>query len=228
MTQTIRVDHIGREAVPIIVIDNFVARPELLAGDASMLGFAPMGPHYPGVRAVVPPALVKRFVDPLEGVIADVFGVRDCVVVDALYSLVTTMPDALTPIQRLPHFDGVEPERLALLHFLGRGENGGTAFYRHRSTGFERVTAARHPAYTQRLESEISTQGMPDPAYISGDTDLFEEIAVYEGMYNRALLYPSNVLHCARIPDGVPHTTNPDAGRLTVNTFLMGVSTREV
>jgi Family of unknown function (DUF6445) len=222
MTQNIRVDHIGHEAVPIVVIDDFVARPELLASDAAMLGFVPMGPHYPGVRAVVPPALVKRFVDPLERVIAEVFGVRAFDVIDALYSLVTTSPDALTPIQRLPHFDGVEPERLALLHFLGRGENGGTAFYRHRSTGFERITAARHAAYTNALEKELAAQGMPDPAYISGDTDLFQEIAVYGGTYNRALLYPSNVLHCARISEAVPFTTNPDAGRLTVNTFLMG------
>lgn len=222
MTHTTRVDHIGREAVPVVVIDDFVARPEYLANDAAMLGFVPMGPHYPGVRAVVPPALVKRFVDPLEGLIADAFGVRDCDVIDALYSLVTTSPADLTPIQRLPHFDGVEPERLALLHFLGRGENGGTAFYRHRSTGFERVTAARHAVYTDALEAELSKSGMPNPAYISGDTDLFEEIAVYEGCYNRALLYPSNVLHCARIPETVPLSTNPDAGRLTVNTFLIG------
>jgi Family of unknown function (DUF6445) len=222
MTQTIRIDHIGHEAVPVVVIDDFVARPELLAGDAAMLSFVPMGPHYPGVRAVVPPALVKRFVEPLETVIADVFGVRAFDVIDALYSLVTTVPDALTPIQRLPHFDGVEPERLALLHFIGRGNNGGTAFYRHRATGFERVTAARHPTYTQSLENELSTSGMPDPAYIVGNTELFEEIAVYEGAYNRALLYPSNVLHCARIPDTVLLTTDPDAGRLTVNTFLMG------
>lgn len=228
MTQTIRVDHIGREAVPVIVIDEFVARPELLAGDAAMLGFVPMGPHYPGVRAVVPPALVKRFVDPLASVIEDVFGVRDCTVIDALYSLVTTPPAELTPIQRLPHFDGVEPERLALLHFLGRGNNGGTAFYRHRATGYERVTAARHPDYTKQLEQEIAEGGMPDPAYISGDTDLFEEIAVYEGAYNRALLYPSNALHCARIPATMPLTTLPEAGRLTVNTFLMGTTSIQV
>ena len=224
MTQRIQIDHIGHEAVPIVVIDDFVARPELLANDAAMLSFAPMGVHYPGVRAVVPPVLVKRFVHPLADLIADVFGVRECEVIDALYSIVTKSPGDLAPIQRLPHFDGVEPERLALLHFLGRGDNGGTAFYRHRETGFERVTAARYPAYKQSLESELSTCGMPSAAYISGDTDLFEEVAVYEGVYNRALLYPSNALHCARIPATLTLDQTPEAGRLTVNTFLMGAS----
>jgi Family of unknown function (DUF6445) len=222
MTQIIRIERIGREGVPVVVIDDFVPRPELLADDAAMLGFAPMGVHYPGVRAVVPPVLVRRFVEPLAPLIAEVFGVRDCTVVDALYSLVTTPPDALTPIQRLPHFDGVEPERLALLHYLGRDERGGTALYRHRATGFETVTAARLPEYERSLASEIAEGGVPDAAYIDGDTDLFEEIALFEGRYNRAILYPSNALHCAHIPDGLALSADPATGRLTVNTFLIG------
>ncbi len=222
MTQIIRIERIGREGVPVVVIDDFVPRPELLADDAAMLGFAPMGVHYPGVRAVVPPVLVRRFVEPLAPLIAEVFGVRDCVVVDALYSLVTTLPEVLTPIQRLPHFDGVEPERLALLHFLGGAQGSGTAFYRHRATGFETVTAVRLPDYERELEREIGARGVPDAAYIAGDTDLFEAIALFEGRYNRAILYPTNTLHCARIPDDLTLSADPATGRLTVNTFLMG------
>jgi Family of unknown function (DUF6445) len=222
MVQQISIERIGHEGVPVVVIDNFVPRPELLADDAAMLGFAPMGVHYPGVRAVVPPALVRRFVDPLAPLIEDIFGVRDCAVVDALYSLVTTPPEALSPIQRLPHFDGVEPERLALLHFLDGASNSGTAFYRHRATGFERVTAARLPDYEQALATEIRMNGLPGPAYIAGDTTQFYEVAVFEGRYNRALLYPSNALHCARIAANATLSADPETGRLTVNTFLMG------
>jgi hypothetical protein len=222
MAQQVSIERIGREGVPVVVIDDFVPRPDSLAEDAAMLGFAPMGVHYPGVRAVVPPALVRRFVEPLALLIADVFGVHDCTVIDALYSLVTTSPSALTPIQRLPHFDGVEPERLALLHYLSRNDGGGTALYRHRATGFETVTADRLQAYQAKLENEIVVGGIPDAAYIAGDTDIFEEIAVFEGRYNRAILYPSNALHCARITDDQNFSSNPAAGRLTVNTFLMG------
>ena len=222
MDQIISVERIGRESVPVVVIDSFVAHPEVLADDAAMLRFAPMGVHYPGVRALVPPALVSRFVEPLAPLIADVFGVRDCAVTDALYSLVTMLPSTLTPIQRLPHFDGVEPERLALLHFLGREARGGTAFYRHRATGYETVTAARLGDYEQSLKGEVRTHGIPDAAYIDGDTAMFEQIAVFEGRYNRALLYPSNALHCAHIPEGLTLSDDPGVGRLTVNTFLMG------
>jgi Family of unknown function (DUF6445) len=222
MEQVVTVERIGRERIPVVVIDGFVPRPELLADDAAMLSFAPMGVHYPGVRAVVPPMLVSRFVEPLTRWIAEVFDVQACMVVDAFYSLVTTPPDALAPIQRLPHFDGVEPERLALLHFLGRGENGGTAFYRHCTTGFETVTAARLAEYERALEDDVNAHGIPDAAYIAGDTAIFEQVAVFEGRYNRALLYPSNALHCAHIPDDLTLSDDPEVGRLTVNTFLMG------
>ena len=222
MAQQISVERIGHEGVPVVVIDAFVTRPEMLADDASMLGFAPMGAHYPGIRAVVPPALVRRFVEPLAPLILEVFGVQGCTVIDALYSLVTTPPEALTLIQRLPHFDGVEPERLALLHFLGGSAGSGTAFYRHRETGFETVTAARLPDYERTLESEMRAHGTPDAGYIDGDTVVFEEIAFFEGCFNRALLYPSNALHCARIPVGQTLSPDPATGRLTVNTFLMG------
>ena len=222
MTQQISIERIGREGVPVVVFDTFVARPELLVDDASMLGFAPMGVHYPGVRAIVPQALVKRFVDPLAPLIEEVFGLRACAVLDALYSLVTMPPDGLTPIQRLPHFDGVEPERLALLHFLTEAPASGTAFYRHRATGFETVTAARLLEYEPTLAEEIRRDGVPDASYIKGDTALFEEVAVFEGRYNRALLYPSNALHCARIPDDMVFSADIETGRLTVNTFLSG------
>ncbi len=222
MAQVVTVERIGRENVPIVVIDDFVARPDLLADDAAMLGFATMGVHYPGVRAVVPPVLVRRFVEPLAPLITEVFGARDCEVIDALYSLVTTPPLALTPIQRLPHFDGVEPERLALLHYLGGAPGSGTALYRHRATGFETVTAARLLDYERMLDSEVQAYGIPDAAYIDGDTDLFEQIALFEGRYNRAILYPSNALHCARIPEDIILSADPTIGRLTVNTFLIG------
>jgi Family of unknown function (DUF6445) len=222
MAQQFSIERVGREGTPVVVIDDFVPRPKLLENDAAMLGFAPMGVHYPGVRAVVPPVLVRRFVEPLTPLIAQVFGVRDYAVVDALYSLVTTPPEALAPIQRLPHFDGVEPERLALLHFLGGALGSGTAFYRHRATGFETVTAARLPDYERELECEVTASGIPQAAYIDGDSDLFEQIALFEARYNRAILYPSNALHCARIPEDQTFSADPAIGRLTVNTFLMG------
>ncbi len=212
----------GAEREPVVVIDGFAADPDRLIGDASFLAFRPIGPHYPGIRAEVPPAMLDDLLMPLGPVIAEVFGEPATEVIDAYYSLVTTRPAELAPIQRLPHFDGVERERLALLHYLARDERSGTAFYRHRSTGFETVGADRLSAYRTALDSDLRREGMPPPDYIAGDTPIFEQVAVHQGRFNRAILYRSNTLHCAFLPPDLPLSADPTAGRLTVNTFLMG------
>ncbi|WP_369412085.1 DUF6445 family protein [Hephaestia mangrovi] len=214
------VEH-GAEREPVVVIDNFAPAPDRLIDDAGFLSFQPIGPHYPGIRAVVAPAMLHDLMVALEPVVAEAFGCPAFEVIDAFYSLVTTRPSALAPIQRLPHFDGVERERLALLHFLARDERSGTAFYRHRSTGFETVTAERLPAYRRSLDADIGTHGLPPPGYIDGNTPIFDRIARYEGRFNRAILYRSNTLHCAAIPEDMAFVADPRAGRLTVNTFLM-------
>jgi hypothetical protein len=135
---------------------------------------------------------------------------------------VTTRPADLTPIQRLPHFDGLEGERIALLHYLNGQDKGGTAFYRHRGTGFETITAERHAAYDAALHREVAQHGLPAPAYISGDTALYERIARFEARPNRALIYRGHLLHCAELPDDLDFTPDPRSARLTVNTFLWG------
>jgi hypothetical protein len=179
-----------------------------------------MGEHYPGLRAPVPPALLAPLLRALTPLITAHFGAASAMVEDAFYSVVTTPPADLLPIQRLPHFDGVEPERLALLHFLSHDESSGTAFYRHRSSGFETITAARLPAYRTALAADIARHGLPEPGYIAGDTPIFERLARHEGRRNRAILYRGNTLHCADIPSGLALPADPARGRFTVNTFL--------
>lgn len=209
----------GIERQPVVVIDRFADADRFL-DDAGFLSFRPIGAHYPGVRAVVAPAMLRELLARLEPIAVDVFGVDGLEVVDAFYSLVTTPSSALAPIQRLPHFDEVSPSRLALLHFLSRDESSGTAFYRHRSTGFESIDAERLPAYRAALDADLRQHGMPDAQYIAGDTPIFEQCAVHMGRFNRALLYRSNTLHCALIPPGMALDDDPQTGRLTVNTFL--------
>ncbi len=219
----ISIDHIGEERQPVIIIDDFVADPAALRASAEMLSFAPMGRHYPGIRANVAAGVVAAFLAPVQSLIAETFGfTAPTKVIEAMYSLVTTPPAQLTPIQRLPHFDGFEPERIALLHYLSDARHGGTAFYRHRSTGFESITQARHTAYNAALHKDVAAYGLPDAAYICGDTLIYEQIARYEAKPNRALIYHGHALHCADLQPGVPLSTDPCLGRLTVNTFLMG------
>ncbi len=220
MTMPSAVDVIGTESSPVVVFDDFAPRPDLLVDDAAMLAFAPMGVHYPGVRAAISRRVLAPLMAAIQPVIAEVFGFTEVDVADAFYSLVTTPPAALTPIQRLPHFDGVEPGRLALLHYLAPDVPGGTAFYRHRTTGFETVTAARLASYRTALDADLAREGLPSPAYIDGNTTIFEQIARLDGRFNRAILYRGNSLHCAWLPRETPFLDDPRQGRLTLNSFI--------
>lgn len=214
-----RVELQGHEREPVVIIDGFAPDPQRLRDAAELLRFAPMGEHYPGVRATVPPALLKPLLEALAPLLAATFG-GAYAVADAFYSIVTTPPEQLTPIQRLPHFDGVEPGRLALLYYLAEDAPGGTAFYRHRATGFETVSAARLAAYKAALAADLQHSGTPPPAYCDASSPLFEQVARYDGVFNRAIVYRSHTLHCADLPPGSCFDADPARGRLTVNTFL--------
>ncbi len=216
----------GRDAEPVIVIDDFAPAPERFIDDAGCLRLAPIGDHYPGIRALMPPRLVDPLLVPLASMIRETFGLDRCRIEEAYYSVVTTPPTALRPIQRLPHFDGVEPEKLALLHYLARDECGGTAFYRHRGTGFETITATRLPEYRRALADDIAREGVPEPAFISGDTALFARVGHHRAVFNRAIIYRGHTLHCADIAPDTTLTTDPATGRFTVNLFLRGAVAR--
>ena len=217
---SVAVHHCGAEASPIVVIDNFAAAPERFIDDAECLEMMPMGEHYPGLRAHVPRRLLEPLLAGLALIVGDIFGAGALAIEDAFYSLVTVAGHALKPIQRLPHFDGVEPDRLALLHYLSPAGAGGTAFYRQRSTGFESLSAERLPAYRRALDADLQQHGIPSPGYIGGGTDIYERLAAWPGAFNRALLYRGNLLHCADIAAGLALPANVRNGRFTVNTFL--------
>jgi Family of unknown function (DUF6445) len=213
----------GTERQAVAVIDNYLPQPEKFI-EAAAVGcpFEPMGPYYPGIRALCPDALLPDLLDPLEEVFKHSFGfqtkpsLQECT-----FSLVTTKPTDLMPIQRLPHFDSLEEGRVAVLLFLGRShDNGGTAFYRQRSTGFESLNAARYKEFGTALSKEVGHFGMPEQDYVADDNPMYETLAVHEGRFNRMLVYKSATLHSGRIPKGFAFSADPRLGRLTVNAFL--------
>ncbi len=219
--QSVRVDRIGREGQPVVVIDNFSPDPELLIQDAQALTFARMGEFYPGVRAPVTPTYFRGVDDLLGRTMREVFGARERVTFNrALYSLTTLPPEGLGLAQRIPHVDGVDDGMIAIIHYLSKADMGGTAFFRHRTTGFETVNAANHRQYLDALRDDFRAGGEPPARYIDGDTDLFEMTAAYDGVFNRALIYRSSLLHCARLTDAAALSPDPATGRLTVASFL--------
>lgn len=212
---------IGAEAQPLVVIDGFAPDPDALRAAAIATRFGPAGHHYPGLRAPLPPNYMDEAMPLIASALEAGFGHRGTVeLIDASFSIVTTPPAALTVPQRLPHCDAFAAEWIALIHYLSPEGGDGTAFYRHRSTGFETIDSARAPPYFERLESELRDTGGPPKGYIADDTPLFARTALAEARYNRALLYRSFVLHSGAIARDAVLSPRPAAGRLTITAFL--------
>lgn len=210
----------GAEGEPLIIIDGFHPDPDGLIDAASKAAYGDPGKHYPGVRAKAPPGHLQ----PCQAVLAEVlgggFGLAGARLAETSFSLVTTPPDALAPIQRLPHFDGTDRGRIALLHYLTGPEEAGTAFYRQRETGYETITQDRLDAYRAALHRAYP-EG-PPAGYFSGGDHHFEQIQTVEARPNRAIIYRGVTLHSGLIPDDFAFAASPAEGRLTINTFLEG------
>ena len=213
----------GRERQPVIVVDDMLSEPDLWRQVASRARFAPIRPFHPGVSTPVPARLAAQLRDELAPLVGETFGLDPVPPAAGCFlSLVTTPPEALAPIQRLPHVDGLEPERIAILVYLSGTDKGGTAFYRQRATGFETVNAERRDAFEAALVAGLAEQGEPPAAYMVDDTPLYERIARYEARANRGLIYRSHTLHSAAIAAGAELPEDAVTGRLTLNAFLNG------
>ena len=212
---------IGNEKAPLLVIDNFVSQPDELIRWAASKLFVNTGRSFPGIRTRAP-LTYRKLIQDLQAVLSQFFQVdgRSIQFPMAHYSLVTTPPSKLDPVQRIPHVDTVYGNGLATVHYLFRGDYGGTAFYRHRRTGFEYVDEARQEVYFRTLQKEMNGPESPGPEYINGDTALFEQVAMQEGRFNRMLVYRRNSLHSGCIGKSFVPDPSPVRGRLSINCFL--------
>lgn len=140
--------------------------------------------------------------------------------IDASFSILTTPPKDLSVAQRLPHCDAFVPNQIAPVHYLLRDSLDGTAFYRHRSTGFEAIVEHFRQIYSSQIDFELRHFGIPPADYIDGDTQMFEQVLRVEARFNRALLYLGRQLHSGAIKPGANLLPHPDKGRLTFTAFL--------
>lgn len=212
---------IGAEQTQIAQVSNFFKTPELVVGAASSHRYAHINPHYPGIRASVEPELLTGLCEAVSDLAVTQFGAQKREWMgQAWYSIVTHPKERLTPIQRLPHFDGFDETQLAVMIYLNQTEHGGTGFYRHRSTGFERVTEARYPSYKTSLESDVQKSGLPPARYIENGAPHFEKIHQSDARFNSFILYPGTSLHSGVISNQAPLSADAKTGRLTINGFF--------
>ncbi|MEL7113384.1 MAG: DUF6445 family protein [Pseudomonadota bacterium] len=217
----VSIEHVGNEQLPVLIIDNVLKYAEAVVDHAAQQRFAALAPHYPGLRAPAPHDYLAQIMPGILPLLRDVFSYRHGAdVKECFYSLLTTPPEALRPIQRLPHFDGVGDDKVAILHYLSPHESGGTYFYRHRSSGFESVPNARFQNYRSLISREADKFGIPKASYPDGDTDMFERFYKIDATFNRLVLYRGISIHAVGVPEGFDFSDDPRTGRLTVNTFV--------
>lgn len=204
-----------------VSIQGFMKSPETAIESAYLQNFAKITPQYPGIRAPLPEAVSMDWAKALAPMLDSAFGNAgygwD---IQAWFSLVTAKPNELIPLQCFPHVDGTDPDQLAMMLYLDRTDHGGTAFFRHRATGLEALTADTFPQYREALQSEVARTGLPKPAYVTDGAPHFERIHHSEGAFNQAIFYRGNVLHSGNIRNDVELSDDPKTGRLTINAFF--------
>ncbi|GGY45414.1 DUF6445 family protein [Parvularcula lutaonensis] len=221
---SISVQEIGVERAPLVVIDNAFETPEALVSLAHKAGFVRIegsGNHFPGVRAPAPGAYaeaMQRLLEPHLPAFGLEPGAQPRVALNAIQMVTTAGKDLALP-QKVPHFDTFETQQVALLQYLTEDDKGGTDFYRHRSTGFERISKERFRPYTHTLVQEIQKVGQPQ-GYMRGSDQFFERIAHVEPRFNRVIAYFSNSLHSGHIMGEGPFPDDPRLGRLMATVFL--------
>ncbi len=212
---------IGNERETVAQAADVFSDPEAVIETACTGKYDQINAHYPGVRAPVPDRITQGFCDRLGEIGRDCFGIEVAKWDGhAWFSLVTCRPEKLTPIQRLPHFDGFDPRQLAVMVYLNTAEHGGTNFYRHLSTGFETMSEDRFAKYRPKLEADVGTHGLPPAQYADTGAPLFCKTASFQPVFNSLIFYRGCALHSGSIRSGAPLSSDPRQGRLTINGFF--------
>lgn len=217
-------DVIGNENTPIIHCDNtLVSCRELIGYALNYSDFkSSEGGYYPGPQASLPLQYVKNIVRAAVPLIQKVYKpiCKQIKVRSSFFSYVATPPEELKMPQCFPHIDSSYCEGFAILHYLKSGHFGGTGFYRHKSTGYEKIDLNRAKNFSKIWSDEQKIYDLPKSQYFTQSDDRFELIKAVEYEANRIVIYPSNILHTGLINPDVDVHHNLSTSRLTANIFL--------
>jgi len=218
---------IGAEKTPLLLIDNFASSPSdlvELAGDGSSFQ-ADSNNFYPGKRKVMPSEYGVEICHQYLPLFQSFFGclqANSAKTVTSALAIADTSVSKLRPMQMLPHIDTPQKNQLAVVHYLCDKTHGGTAFYRHKKTGFETITQPRLYHYASQVKSEaIANQIHKSPKYMNGSDNMFEQLYSVEARVNRAIIYPSNLLHSGNVNSALGLSSIPTKGRLTIGSFIL-------
>lgn len=213
--------YFGQEQEPVVIIDAFSGRVEELLAKARAARYEPAGANYPGLSGLADVNYLAPQGKLLTDIAYRVFGFETGLSCQSCYfSMVTTPRGQLSVPQRLPHNDASDANLLAGLHYLLGPETGGTAFYRHKRTGFETITPERSGPYAKALQADHAEYGDPPSDYFYASNERYDCIGEIEAKPDRFILYRGRTLHSGIIPAALPLQADPWLSRITINTFM--------
>lgn len=214
---------IGKEKSPLLIIDHWLEQPEKLVQIANQGKWSKDNKQdfYPGQRSVAPLEYRNFVAEFMRQQLVPLLPTRQygqASISYCAFSLVSDSPCDLLPIQRIPHFDTQNPNQWAIVHYLCQEACGGTGFFQHRQSGFETINSDREGRYIRIRDDEAFTLGLPPKHYLEGSTEQFKLTHHVNAQFNRAIVYPSNLLHSGLIKQWQNESGQPI--RLTANSFI--------
>jgi Family of unknown function (DUF6445) len=215
---------VGKCPITVTVADNVLLRPQQLAEFGLGNTFVEDDTNlYPGVRARVPAEFSRPFHAWLTSTLHRTGVLEEsCDIYDdaSFFSIVDKSRANLLPLQRIPHYDSTDPRVFAAVIYLFHRANSGTSFYRHRTTGYEKIGGDNAGNYKIALNRNMKQFGPPAREYTNGSTALFERTHSVDSAFNRIVIYSGNVLHAADIDGGLFSGNDNRRWRLTISSLI--------
>jgi Family of unknown function (DUF6445) len=215
---------VGKCPIAVTVADNVLLHPQKLADFGRGLKFVEDDSNlYPGIRARLPAEFSRPFHAWLTitlrctGVLEESSYVHE----DAsFFSIVNKNRANLLPLQRIPHYDSIDPRVFAAVIYLFDRANSGTSFYRHRTTGYETIGNDNKDNFKMALNRNMKALGPPAREYANGSNALFERTHSVDSAFNRIVIYSGNVLHAADIDGSLFSGNDNSQWRLTISSLI--------
>ena len=215
---------VGKCGGVVTVADNVLRHPQELVEFGLGREFAEdVSNLYPGVRARVP----AEFSLPLHawlnralhatGALEESCHIHED---DSFFSIVNKSRTDLLPLQRIPHYDSTDPGVFAAVLYLFERAHSGTSFYRHRATGYEKITSDNAGNYRTALNHDLKTRGPPARQYMNGSNAVFERLHSVDSVFNRIVIYSGNALHAADIDGSLFDGNEASRWRLTISSII--------
>lgn len=179
--------------------------------------------YYPGNYLMAPAAVTEELSRFFQFNARRHFDARRCLESICRYSIATTLPEALQPLQWLCHRDdvGLDPKmsmQASVLYLFREASLGGTGFYT--PTHNASVTGALFADARRIGPADFSAKYGISPGYMHDGNFWFQRIGAVAARWNRLIIYDGGMLHASDITQPALLSADPRVGRLTLNGFF--------